>query len=107
MTDNEVIKAFECCPEILSVVDCKKCPLNKGKYGCVRFALDLINRQQAENERLETYLDAQIDINGDLYEDNKTAKTAAVKEFAERLCADRVSNDPVVIAVKVELKEMG
>lgn len=30
----------------------------------------------------------------------------AIKEFAERLCADRVSNDPVVIAVKAELKEM-
>jgi hypothetical protein len=34
-------------------------------------------------------------------------KEEAVKEFAERLCADRVSNDPVVIAVKAELKEMG
>ena len=30
----------------------------------------------------------------------------AIKEFAERLCEGRVSNDPVVIAVKVELKEM-
>lgn len=35
-----------------------------------------------------------------------TSRDEAVKEFAERLCADRVSNDPVVIAVKVELKEM-
>jgi len=54
MTDNQIIKALERCPEISSVVDCKKCPLNKGKYGCVRFALDLINRQQAEIERLNT-----------------------------------------------------
>lgn len=30
----------------------------------------------------------------------------AIKEFSERLCKDRVLNDPVVIAVKVELKEM-
>lgn len=30
----------------------------------------------------------------------------AVREFAERVCKDRVSNDPVVIAVKSELKEM-
>lgn len=34
-------------------------------------------------------------------------KAEAVKEFAERLCKDRVSNDPVVIAVKVELKTAG
>lgn len=34
------------------------------------------------------------------------AKSEAIKEFAERLCEDRVSNDPVVIAVKAELKEM-
>jgi hypothetical protein len=33
-------------------------------------------------------------------------KAEAIKEFAERLCEGRVSNDPVVIAVKVELKEM-
>ena len=30
-----------------------------------------------------------------------------VKEFAERLCEGRVSNDPVVIAVKVELEMEG
>ena len=33
-------------------------------------------------------------------------KSEAVKEFAERLCVCRVSNDPVVIVVKAELKEM-
>ena len=30
----------------------------------------------------------------------------SIKEFANNLCEGRVSNDPVVIAVKVELKEM-
>lgn len=34
-------------------------------------------------------------------------KSEAFKEFAERLCKDRVSNDPVVIAVKVELEMAG
>ena len=33
-------------------------------------------------------------------------KSEAIKEFAERLCKGRVENDPVVIAVKSELKEM-
>jgi len=34
------------------------------------------------------------------------AKSEAIKDFAERLCKGRVSNDPVVIAVRAELKEM-
>ncbi len=34
-------------------------------------------------------------------------RVEAVKEFAERLCEGRVSNDPVVIAVKVELEMVG
>lgn len=33
-------------------------------------------------------------------------KSKARREFAERLCKDRVLNDPVVIAVKAELKMM-
>lgn len=36
----------------------------------------------------------------------KDGYEAGVKEFAERLCEGRVSNDPVVIVVNVELKEM-
>lgn len=34
----------------------------------------------------------------------KNGYEAGVREFAERLCEGRVSNDPVVIAVKVELE---
>ena len=34
------------------------------------------------------------------------AKAEAVKSFAKRLCEGRVSNDPVAIAVQVELKEV-
>lgn len=34
------------------------------------------------------------------------AKVDAIKEFAERLCDGRVSNDPVVIAAKALLKEL-
>ena len=37
----------------------------------------------------------------------KQIKAEAIKEFAERLCEGRVSNDPVVIAVKVELESEG
>lgn len=34
----------------------------------------------------------------------ENAKSEAVNKFAERLCEGRVENDPVVIAVKCELK---
>lgn len=34
------------------------------------------------------------------------AKSEAYKEFAERLCKGRVSNDPVVIVANTELREM-
>ena len=33
-------------------------------------------------------------------------KAEAIKEFADRLCEDRVSNDPVVISTKCLVKEM-
>ena len=52
MTDNEIIKALECCVKGL---ECKNCPANphKGNYGyctslLLKAALDLINRQKAE-----------------------------------------------------------
>lgn len=61
------------------------------------------NRQQAEIERLKKETEYFADI-GKMYSE---VRAEAVKEFAERLCKDRVSNDPVVIAVKVELEMMG
>lgn len=33
-------------------------------------------------------------------------KSQAIKEFAERVCEGRISNDPVVIAVRCAVKEM-
>jgi len=104
MTDNEIVKANELCAKIPTV--CEECPYY-GSGNCVNSmtedTTDLINRQQAEIERLKKLL-AEADTTY-----NKCAKRffkEAVKEFAERLCDDRVSNDPVVIAVKAELKEM-
>ena len=57
MTDKEIIKALECCKRDFSMRNCLDCPYNKEKSAnCVSFmiedALDLINRQQAEIEKL-------------------------------------------------------
>ena len=100
MTDNEIIKALECCAsECFNA--CDNCPFYKqceNDEQLSKFALDLINRQQAEIERLRYNLEAVLNERADHSE--------AIKEFAEKLCKGRASNDPVVIAVKAELKEM-
>lgn len=73
MTDNEIIKALECC--IAYITDCENCPYHiVGDGDCVNKtkadAINLINRQQAEIERLKTekdnliktYAECQVDF---------------------------------------------
>ena len=63
MTDNEIIKALECC---VNNQYCWLCVLKDREddcYNILKSAFDLINRQKAEIE---------------------TAKTKAIKEFAEK-----------------------
>ena len=56
MTDNEIIKALECCA-VHGLLKCEKCPKkNEGvtcMYALSNDALDLIKRQKAENEVLQ------------------------------------------------------
>lgn len=79
-TDEEVIKALECCavdPKSGKFSDCKNCPLDAIKdANCFNWiiqqcALDLINRKKAE---VAFWMDAAAN-----------AKKEAVKEFAEKL----------------------
>ena len=78
MTDNEIIKALECCKS--SVASCEECPMHVEGVICHGYelnkkALNLINRQQAEIERLQKY---NTEVAYKHYNDG-------VKEFAERL----------------------
>lgn len=60
MTDNEIIKALECC-QTQYAKNCEKCPYERYKKPCISAItcssqmradlLDLINRQRAEIER--------------------------------------------------------
>lgn len=114
MSDEDIIKALECCKEAKLNQDCLdlECPFAT-EYGCNidveelrNAALDLINRQKAEIEKLKEdnnfhirleallveqrdgrdKLIEQIDTqNDELRMKLKTAKTEAIKEFAERL----------------------
>ena len=86
------------------------------------FLEDFINRQKAEIERLNKNLDNMTKTAKQIKQEyekvlnhyfidteinnGETPRQRVITEFAERLCEDRVSNDPVVIAVKTELKMM-
>ena len=90
MTDNEIIKALECCADNTEG-KCRECPFHKLKISCIdgleRNALDLINRQKAEIERLtkDKYrLQKALNQSEDY---RAIAKDEAIKEFAERLKA--------------------
>ena len=85
MTDNEVIKALECCTT--KGAKCSNCPAFK-KVDCsdckkyFRGAIDIINRQQAENEILNNNISAMVVT---LRNSAKATRNEAIKEFAERL----------------------
>lgn len=126
MTDKEIIKALEYC--VGEEYTCENCPFQEIKHydyenemfeimpngkqyddwSCERWlnvaVLNLIKRQQAEIEKLKGWENL---LKAESHAPIKAkARAEAINEFAERLCEERVSNDPVAIAVKVELKEM-
>ena len=83
MTDAEIIRALECCSDI----DCCVCPYFE-KLSCVdKDAIDLIKRQKAEIESLESRIFALNDTNKMLIDSQEIYWKNRVKEFAERLKA--------------------
>ena len=85
-TDEEITKAVECCSEPCCV--CDECPLycvgvNCSSFELHRYALDLINRQKSEIERLR----GSTIVNNIMESQRikREAKAEAVKEFAEKL----------------------
>lgn len=87
-TDEEIIKALQCCAEFLT--KCDECPCYHYVENCYSFALhrkalDLITRQQAEIERLQSMNQAKLDTIHDLRAQNeilsKNADTAEVEDI--------------------------
>ncbi|MBE6767366.1 MAG: hypothetical protein E7549_00470 [Ruminococcaceae bacterium] len=102
MTDNEIVKALECCANNPNDSVCyeSKCPLFGQK--CIdvlsKNALDLINRQKAEIERLQKH-------------NTKMAHKHycdGIKEFAERLKAHSRYPNGTIYAEHIDnlVKEM-
>lgn len=95
MADNGIIKALKCCKS--AVASCEECPMYVEGVVCHGYelnekALDLITRQQVEIERLNIEnmltMSERNAFRASFYEVSKqlkTAKSKAVKEFAERL----------------------
>ena len=129
MTENEIIKALECC----ITNDCVKCKAydeTNGEIGdCLhaicRNALDLIKRQKAEIERLKNSFDAQASLieKKNLAYDRicvkhrnqiNTAKSEAIKELLNVLelrvvCKQKTTAmgyESAIIDIKNLLKEM-
>ena len=92
MTDEEIKKALECCHRSADSIICSSdCPLydecesEETQEDICGLAVDLIKRQQAEIERLETELKAMRGAANTYKKHYETAKSEAIKEFSERL----------------------
>lgn len=92
-TDEQIIKALECV--IGNGVNCSECeyqkvlPFPSCRRMCAKNALDLINRQKAEKERLQNrnkFLEIEYKNQGNLFWARvQTSNLEAIKGFAERL----------------------
>ena len=85
MTDNEIIKALECCNKCNTTgsIDecCPECPLSDYDGCCDKLIVELaglFNRQKAEIERLET-------MHSEMCIGMEKLKEKAITKFAERL----------------------
>ena len=80
MTDNEIIKALECCRDD-TCVSCPICTEGLCNGGLHKNTLDLINRQKAEIESLK-HRKTELQIRN---QELQHEKSEAIKEFAEKL----------------------
>ena len=86
MTDEQIIKALECCKSNINL--CNSCPMDQEKKDdctcgmfLAEYAISLINRQKAEIERLEN----SLAISKKETKRYAQKRAEAIKEFAERL----------------------
>jgi hypothetical protein len=94
MKDEEIIKALEICAEESDCENCRECT-GYVSYGSdclgeyIRNALDLINHQKAEIERLQKILENRSEI-CDICTENYTKRIERVKMKAYQELADEL-----------------
>ena len=89
MTDNDIIKALDICGNKGIDIECAECPYCR-HFDCgadsAKDALDLITRQKAENERLQSMNQSKLDMIHDLRAEIERLK----KEIPENKYGNRV-----------------
>ena len=102
MTDNEIIKALECCGKPYNI--CVECPMpNNIKDDCrcneqlAKYALDIINRRQAEIEQWKEEANKYQNLWCTAVDDIEKVKAKVVKDFAERL-KENISDDCHIVS---------
>ena len=97
LTDSEIVKALECCANYKHT-KCKGCPLGENcmNVSICSLALDLINRLQAENEKLRNQTTTYITSISELT--NEVERLRADRESAMQLAADIISADKTLKA---------
>lgn len=90
MTDNEIVKALECCAN----GSCKECPCSVGAY-CLAPSdekiIDLINRQKEENERLKNKILEDDRLLNDRVQESINAVCSANQKYVDAL--EKAFND--------------
>lgn len=109
MNDNDIIKALDILKEWQTLAYHNDDGTDEDShelYWALTIVFKHISHQNAEIKRLGRKSNNWERVARKGHEDLQKRNAEAIKEFAERLCKDRASNDPIVIAVKVELEEM-
>ena len=89
MTDKEIIEGLRCCGKIDRCLQCRECPYFR-EVDCVdkstNDVLDLINRQQAEIERLTKCRKEEVEkLMSAIDKVITEAKIEAIQEFANEI----------------------
>ena len=109
LTDKEIIKALGCC--IHDDYDyCEKCPYRKSKpcqENLIKNSFDLINRLQAENERLRKENEDYVHLyNKHINTAFNRIKAEAYKEFAEEIFELFPNDKPNTVISRVTVKHI-
>lgn len=91
MTDNEIIKALECCKKDRFKPRCRKCPLSRYADCQIRLEHEIfpfVNRQRAEIERLHKEVGYWEAETKEARADIDQAVAESIKKFAEVIVSD-------------------
>lgn len=87
-TDEEIKKALTCCVSPYGIKKCGACPM-KNDNDCLeallKYALDLVNRQDTENERMDKTIKAKEQLINTLNKSYKLGISEAIKGLASEL----------------------